>query len=110
VAKFKVKVEVIAKWSYEVEVDESTEAKAEDVAGRQWQSHMPTDFQVNEGYISDWEMESEQLTADCPGCGIEHTVPTAERNLAESDCWHEDQEYCKPCGAKIELEDKANER
>jgi hypothetical protein len=108
VAKFKIEVKIKAEFSYEVEVDHDSEANAEDEALAQWRERLPEDFQVEKGYITDWETEIEQLTAICPQCGTEHTIPTADRNLAGSDCWHEDQDYCKPCGAKIELEDKAN--
>jgi hypothetical protein len=109
-AKFKIKVRVVAACEYEVEIDHDTEAKAEDEATRIWRDKIPSDFQVEKGYITDWEVETEQQTAICPDCGIEHTIPTADRNQAGADSWHEDYEYCKPCGAKMEAEDKANGR
>ena len=73
-AKFKVRVNVIAELSYEVEVDEADEPKANDAATAMWASKMPSDFQVHKDYVTDWETETEQLTAVCPGCGVEHVI------------------------------------
>lgn len=74
-AKFMVKVTIKAEFSYEVEVDEDTEAKAEQAAANQWRDKMPEDFQMDEGYITAYDMEAEQLTAVCPGCNVEHIIP-----------------------------------
>lgn len=104
-AKFKVKVKAIAECEYEVEIDHDTEKKAEQEAAGMWRKKMPSDFQVAEGYVTDWQIESEQLMAICPACGTEHAIPTAD---SKGDSWYEDYEYCKPCGAKIELEEKKN--
>lgn len=101
-SKFKVKVKIHAECEYEVEMDTDTEDQAEDRALKLWREKTPEDFQVEKGYITDWEVEAEQLTAECPDCNKEHTM---------ADSWSEDQAYCKPCGAKIErLEEKANGR
>lgn len=73
-AKFKVKVKLIAAVDYEVEVETADEARAENVASGAWREMLPEDFQVEKGYITKVETEAEQLTADCPGCGIEHII------------------------------------
>jgi hypothetical protein len=105
-AKFTAKVRIIAESSYEVEIDTDTEANAESEARGMWREKLPGDFQVARGYISNVEVETEQLTADCPRCNKEHTIPTADRSEADSDSWHEDSEYCRACGVIIEQEDK----
>lgn len=118
-AKFKIKVTVTAQCDYEVEVDERTEAKAEATACGLWREKMPEDFQVEKGYTTNWETEVEQLTADCPECGVEHRIGTSEyghRHIVEGvlvtrpdvEWWLEDQDYCAACGAKIEEEEKGN--
>lgn len=105
-AKFKVKVRIFAECEYTVEVDRPTERKAEEEAIGQWREQIPPNFQISKSYITNWETEAEQLTAICPDCSTEHSVPTAAQPNA--DCWYEDQDYCKPCGAKIEAEEKSN--
>lgn len=94
-SKFKVKVKVTAACEYEVEVHTSTKAQSENTATGLWREKLPEDFQVEKGYITDWEIETEQLTAECPDCNTEHTM---------ADSWSEDRDYCKSCGAKIETE------
>ena len=120
-AKYKVKVRVIAAVEYEVEIDSCgprAESKAEDEATALWRVKTPEDFQVDKGYITDWETETEQLTADCPGCGVEHAVATAENSGmiaqgakfvrdAGAAWWWEDDEYCARCGAAIEAAERA---
>jgi hypothetical protein len=108
VAKFVVKVTITAKISYEVEVDETTEPLAEQAAISLWKDEVPLDFRVNEGYVTAWDTETDQLTAECPRCFTEHTIPSDNLSHAASDSWHEDFEYCAACGAKIEAEEKAN--
>ena len=106
-SKFRVKVTIKAEYTYEVEMDEDSEDHAEDRAIKLWREKMPEDFQVEKGYITDSEAETEQLTTICPDCGVEHTIPTVDK--PDANCWAEDYEYCKPCGAKIDLlEQKAN--
>ena len=101
-SKFKVKVTIKAECEYEVEVDSENEDQAEDCALKMWREKVPEDFQVEKGYITDWDIEAEQLTAVCPDCNSEHAM---------ADGWSEDGAYCKSCGAKIELlEEKANVR
>jgi hypothetical protein len=73
-SKFKVKVKVIAACEYEVEMDTDTEAQAENGACGQWREKLPDDFQIDKGYITKCEVEAEQLTAVCPGCGVEHAI------------------------------------
>lgn len=74
-AKFKAQVTVKAEFSYEVEVNEDNETKAEQAAANQWRDKMPDDFQVDKGYITTYKVEAEQLTAICPGCNVEHIIP-----------------------------------
>jgi hypothetical protein len=100
VSKFKVKVSITAMCEYEVELDTDNEDQAEDCALKLWREKTPEDFQVEKGYITDWEVEAEQISATCPDCNKEHAM---------ADSWSEDRDYCKECGAKIEqLEKKAN--
>lgn len=73
-AKFKIRVTVKAECAYGIEVDADTVGKAEDAASRQWRDKLPEDFQVEKGYVTEWDIETEQLTAICPGCGIEHAI------------------------------------
>lgn len=105
-AKFKIKVKIIAECEYTTEIEHESEAAAEREAIGQWRDKLPSNFQVSKSYITDWETEAEQLTAVCPECGVEHDVPTAAKPLAE--CWPEDPEYCAPCGAKIQEREKTN--
>jgi hypothetical protein len=117
-SKFKIRVTVKAECSYEVEVEASAEHEAEDAAARLWRDRLPDDFQVAKGYITDWETETEQLTAICPECGVEHDVPHDDTRTCHcadaggpphiiindkcvpSPWWREDQEFCAACGAK----------
>jgi hypothetical protein len=121
VAKFKIKVKITAECEYEVEVDHDSQGNAEDEAMSLWREELPEDFQVEKGYITNWDVETEQQTAICPECGVEHRIGTADygqRHIVEGalvtrpdvEWWIEDQDYCAPCGAKTELEDKANGR
>jgi hypothetical protein len=73
-AKFKIRVTVKAECTYEVEVDHTSEANAEDEAKDLWREKLPDDFQVEKGYVTDWEVETEQLTAVCPDCNVEHII------------------------------------
>jgi hypothetical protein len=100
VGKFNVQVIITAQCEYTVEVDADSEDQAEDRALKLWRDKTPEDFQVEKGYITDWETEAEQLTAECPDCNTEHAM---------DDSWNEDRDYCAACGAKLEeLERKAN--
>lgn len=118
-SKFKVKVKVTAACEYEAEVDTSTEAQAENTATGLWREKLPDDFQVEKGYITDWQIETEQLTATCPACNVEHPIETADRSYyiiengqrvvrPDVEWWREDSDYCVACGAKIEAEEKVN--
>lgn len=77
-AKYKVQVRVIAELSYNVEVESDSEANAEHAATLACKKHMPSDFNVNVDYVTAWETDTDQLTAICPGCHIEHIVLHAE--------------------------------
>lgn len=68
--KFMVAVTITAKCTYEVEVEASSESKAEDEATAIWREKTPEDFQVDKGYIEDWDTEIEQLTFECEDCGV----------------------------------------
>jgi predicted RNA-binding Zn-ribbon protein involved in translation (DUF1610 family) len=118
-AKFKIKVKVTAECEYEVEVERETLRDAEDAAVGVWRDKLPSDFQIDKGYITDWDVDGEQQTADCPDCGVEHVVATADRDhrhivegvlvtRPDVEWWLEDQDYCAACGAKIEAEEKIN--
>lgn len=75
-AKFRVKVTVVAKCEYVMEVDEPTEDEADAKAAiHSWRAKVPEDFQVADGYVTALETETEQLTAICPGCHVEHVIP-----------------------------------
>jgi hypothetical protein len=67
-AKFSVEVTLTASVTYTVEVEESSESRAEDQAQSVWRSMLPEDFQVDKGYISDWDAEVTQLTWQCEAC------------------------------------------
>jgi hypothetical protein len=88
-AKFKVRVTVTAACEYEVEVDESSESAAEDAASALWREKLPDDFQVNKGYITDWESEVEQLTWECVSC---------EKEISEQE-YRDHDEMCALCDA-----------
>lgn len=95
-AKYKVKVKVIATLEFECEVEVSGNFdwdKAEDLAcGREsLNKHLPEDFQVEKGYMS-FETESEAVAWICPDCDEEHD---------KAGAWEEDEIYCKHCGKKI---------
>ena len=120
-AKFKVKVKVIAACEYEVEVEDANccNSHAEIAAENLWPQKLPSDFRVASGYITEFETDSEQLTADCPSCFVEHRIGTADYastaivdgkliTRPDVEWWVEDNEYCAACGAKIEAEEKAN--
>jgi hypothetical protein len=95
-AKFQIKVKVIATCEYITTIEEVDESHAENEAVRGYRVLSPSDFGVDVGYC-DFEVESEQLTANCPDCGVEHGL-----NKAAGECWQEDQDYCLPCGKLIE--------
>jgi hypothetical protein len=69
-AKFSVEVTVTASVTYTVEVEESSESRAEDVATSLWRSQLPEDFRVAKGYITDWDAEVKQLSWACESCEI----------------------------------------
>jgi hypothetical protein len=85
--KFKVRVTVTAETTYEVEVEASSEYKAEREAEVQWREKLPEDFQVDKGYITRLEPESTQLTWECVECN----VPILEKDSCRQD------EMCLNC-------------
>lgn len=86
--KYKVDVTIKAEFTYQVEVEASSEARAEDEATGMWRSEMPDDFQVCKGYISAWEVDNtEQLTWECEDCGKQITESESDR------C----DDMCEPC-------------
>jgi predicted RNA-binding Zn-ribbon protein involved in translation (DUF1610 family) len=105
---FRVEVKVIAEYTYVLDVDARNEERAESIAcGREsMANHLPEDFQVEKGYCT-FEVESDQLTAICPECGEEHPIPNDNTGHTIPEAWHEDYEYCAPCGAKIEAAEAA---
>ena len=102
--KYNVEVTITAEVTYTVEVEADSESKADDLATAQWRTMTPDDFQVEKGYIINWETEAEQQTHNCDECGKEYPVTTG-RTLS-TEAWKEDQDYCAECGAKIEAEER----
>lgn len=107
-AKFKMKVIIKAQVEYEVEVEAATEWEAEDRATGMWRQMTPDDFQVEKGYITDWDVDhTEQLTADCERCGIEYPLLDFAKHPEARQPWKEDNDFCAPCGVEIEAEEAA---
>lgn len=111
-AKFKIRVIVKAECEYEVEVEADTESQAEDLAISKDYEMLPDDFQVNKGYVTDWEIdECQQLTHVCLECGteypaeIETAAPIATYTPHPLQPWREDSDYCEVCGPKVEAEE-----
>lgn len=132
--KFRVAVTCIVERTYTVEVDESTEDKAEQAAAGRWRDEIEFDVDKPDS----WKFEAEQLTAECPGCGVEHVIPyndlrvchcsqfIADPDLVTDDklhrfahlvvndvCvpapwWWEDQDYCAACGKLEEEKERKN--
>jgi predicted RNA-binding Zn-ribbon protein involved in translation (DUF1610 family) len=133
-AIFKIEVTAIAKTTYTVEVDAPTEAQAESVATSReiFNASTPEEFQVD-AKNCEFEFYTEQLTDECPECGLDHPIPTCDTKycfdmnhehkqdhqlykrfyiLVDGVCtpapwWVEDLEYCASCGAKIEAREAA---
>lgn len=95
--KFKVDVEVTARCTYTVELEEQDEASAEASAIDLWRTKLPEDFQVEKGYIDNWEAEVEQLSWECEECGVEITREQSQLTGG----------LCSPCDAKMEAEDRS---
>jgi hypothetical protein len=105
--KFKVKVTLTATQTFEYEIDEANERKAEDAA----LDKAVAAFYVTRADIADdVDIETEQQTRDCARCGKEFHLHTADRSLAESEAWYEDDDYCAKCGAAILEAEKAGTR
>lgn len=98
--KYKVEVTVTAQVTYEVEVEASSESKAEDIATGMWRTATPDDFQVEKGYITNWEVDSIQnLTWECEAC--EKEIPQAE--------YEKNDFVCDACFAEQVEEDQKRE-
>ena len=85
--------------SYEVEVEADDETEAEDKATGMWREHLPDDFQVEKGYITDWEAEDiEQLSWECSECDKEISQEESTKNDG----------ICNECNAEHEAEEQAS--
>jgi len=93
-ATYKISVTVVAEAEYEVEVETSSEAKAEDLATAMWREKTPDGFQVDKGYITDWQTESEQTSWECHECGLDISEAIYRRN----------DEMCDDCLKKYDAE------
>jgi hypothetical protein len=72
--RYKVKITVKAECEYEVEVEAGSESAAEASAVNVWRRELPEDFQVDKGYITDWQADDvEQLSWECRECGRQIT-------------------------------------
>lgn len=116
-AKFKIRVIIKAEVEYEVEVEARDEFEAEDKATGMWAEMTPSDFEVNKGYITDWDVDNnERLTYVCEECEREYPAEPQTINLqngAEGPYplmpWYEDCDFCAECGPKIQAEEDAKE-
>ena len=107
-AKYKVTIKVKAEVEYTVEVEADREHEAEDLAISMDQQMLPSDFQVNKGYITDWETEEiEQLTFVCQRCDKEYPMLDWLKHPDAIRPWSEDDDFCAPCGVEIEAEETA---
>jgi rubrerythrin len=77
---YKVLVTVTAQIEYEVMVDSASESDAEDEAVARYRRELPDDFQVEKGYITNFETEAEQLSWECYECGVTVTRETYSQN------------------------------
>ena len=83
--QFKVKVKVMAEVDYEVTVDAVSEDAAESEACRNYQSKLPSDFQVERGYVTELVCDdTTQLSWECQECGFE--IPEAEYTKHDEMC------------------------
>jgi hypothetical protein len=75
-AIFRVAVTAKASTKYMVEIDAKNEREAMDMACRSniYAVESGEDFQVAHN-VCTFETEAEQLTAECPDCGISHSIP-----------------------------------
>jgi protein-arginine kinase activator protein McsA len=87
--KYSVEVTVTAVCTYTVEVEASSEASAEDDAHSQWRELMPSDFQVDKGYVESWDADTTQLTWECEECG----------SIISEVVWRRCDELCANCYA-----------
>jgi hypothetical protein len=98
-SKYKIEVTVTAACTYNVEVEASSEAKAENLAIGMWRKMLPEDFQVEKGYITDWDVDdTEQLTWECSECGIQISEDDSRKN----------DELCDACNELSKAEDEVS--
>lgn len=89
---YEVTVKVIAEVEYTVTVDSSSEWKAEDAAIDRWRANLPSDFDVEKGYITSFETDNvKQLTFECCECGVEISEQTSQSH----------DELCESCYATL---------
>ncbi len=91
-ANYRVVVELTARFEYEVEIEVEGNAnyrEAEEAAINLWREKMPVDFQVEKGYITQWEAEAEQKSWQCAECGVE----------IDSDLYDYKDQMCESCSA-----------
>jgi hypothetical protein len=103
-SKFKIKVTLTETKTYSYEIDAPKQCKAEDEAC----DRAITAFinSCDHTTDDDVEIETEQQTKQCEECGTEYEIQTPDRSEAPG-AWHEDDDWCAKCGAKIEAEDRA---
>ena len=92
--RFKVVVIVKAECQYECEVEAEAEHEAENKAISLDRELLPSDFQVEKGYINDWDVETTQLTWECVECGKE---------ISEQQ-WRKGDELCPVCFTTVDCE------
>lgn len=84
--KYKVEVTIKAEVSYTAEVEAASEGEAESLATMLWREKTPDDFQVEKGYITDWEIDSvDNLTWECGECEKEISYEESARNRGDCD-------------------------
>lgn len=112
-AKWNVRVKVMAEVEYEAEVEtgSNSETEADRAAFALWREKLPEDFQVNKGYITEINVEeTEQITATCERCDVDYPVnQPGPQPLNVPQAWAEDGDYCAKCGLEIEAEEAAEE-
>jgi hypothetical protein len=110
-ARFKVRVKVMAAVEYDIEVDAATENKAEQKATTRQnvRDHLPSDFAVAYGYITDTEIDkTDRLTYVCEHCETEYAADVDPVKQPEAlQPWTEDQDFCANCGPLIVAEEEA---
>jgi hypothetical protein len=78
--KYSVEVTITASCTYTVEVEGCSEYDAENRAHEQWRERMPSDFQVEKGYVTNWDTDTTQLTWECEECDKGISEDESRRN------------------------------